>query len=96
MLKDGMGRYIIGPPTATGPQYPWGLPVVATPAIAANSFLVGAFESAAQIFDRLELEILMSTEHGSNFTNNEITIRAEERLALAVKRPAALITGTLP
>lgn len=73
MLKDGMGRYILGPPTATGPQYLWGLPVVATPAISANSFLVGAFECAAQIFDRLELEILMSTEHGNNFTNNEIT-----------------------
>jgi HK97 family phage major capsid protein len=70
--------------------------VVATPSNSANSFIVRAFASAAQIFDRLKLEILMSTEHGSNFTNNEITIRAEQRLALAVKRPAALITGTLP
>jgi hypothetical protein len=47
------------------------------------------------VIDRLELEILLSTAHGSNFTNNEITVRAEERLALAVKRPAALITGSL-
>jgi HK97 family phage major capsid protein len=96
MLKDATGRYILGPPTATGPQFLWGLPVVPTPAIPVNNFLVGAFDSAAQIFDRMDVEILLSTEHGSNFTNNEVTVRCEERLALAVKRPAALITGTLP
>jgi HK97 family phage major capsid protein len=70
--------------------------VVPTPAIPVNNFLVGAFDSAAQIFDRMDVEILLSSEHGSNFTNNEVTVRCEERLALAVKRPAALITGTLP
>jgi HK97 family phage major capsid protein len=96
MLKDATGRYILGAPTATGPQYLWGLPVVATPAIAAGSFLVGAFDSAAQIFDRMELDLLLSMEHGSNLTKNEVTILCEERIALAVKRPAALITGTLP
>jgi len=44
----------------------------------------------------MAVEILISTEHGTNFTVNEVTIRAEERLALAVKVPAALITGSMP
>ncbi len=90
MVKNANGEYILGSPTKSGPPTLWGLPVVSTPAITAGSFLVGAFDTAAQIFDRMELEILLSTEHGNNFTNNEVTVRAEERLAMAVKRPCGL------
>jgi HK97 family phage major capsid protein len=96
MLKDADGKYILGPPSSSAPAVLWGLPVVPTPAMAAGSFLCGAFDAACQIFDRMSVEVLISTEHGSNFTNNEITIRCEERLAMAVKRPPALVTGTLP
>jgi HK97 family phage major capsid protein len=73
----------------------WGLPVVPTAAIAEGSFLCGSFDLAAQLFDRMSVEILISTEHNVNFTTNEITIRAEERVALAVKQPLALITGAM-
>jgi hypothetical protein len=71
-------------------------PVSVTPALASGSFLVGNFNMAAQIFDRMGIEILISTEDGTNFQKTLITIRAENRLVLACKRPAALITGTLP
>jgi HK97 family phage major capsid protein len=71
----------------------WNLPVVTTQAMAANSWLTGAFDRAAQIFDRLELEILLSTENVDDFEKNMMTIRAEERLALAVYRPEAFVTG---
>jgi hypothetical protein len=37
-----------------------------------------------------------SDQHGTNFTVNEITIRAEERLALCVRAPLALITRWMP
>lgn len=96
MLKDAQGRYILGPPNSNAQQILWGLPVVSTPAIPVNTFLVGAFETAAQIFDRMLVEILLSTEHNVNFTTNEITVRGEERLAMICRRPAAFITGTLP
>jgi hypothetical protein len=42
---------------------------------------------------RMAVEILLSTEAGTNFTTNQITVRGESRLALAVKQPLALITG---
>lgn len=96
LLKDGMGRYLIGDPQGVISRRLWGVPVVASLALTAGTFLAGAFRNAAQIFDRLTIEILISTENNDDFEKNMITIRAEERLALVVKRPAAFITGSLP
>lgn len=102
LTKDAMGRYIVGNPSGSftgGLMYMpmlWGLPVVATQAQTVNNFLSGAFKLGAQIFDRMQVEVLISTEDQDNFIKNLITIRGEERLALAVYRPAAFVTGTLP
>jgi HK97 family phage major capsid protein len=96
LQKDSMGRYLLGDPQSTIVPRMWSLPVVESLAMSANSFLVGAFKYAAQIFDRLTVEILISTENVDDFERNLISIRAEERLALIIRRPAALITGTLP
>ncbi|OCG59923.1 phage major capsid protein [Gilliamella sp. Nev3-1] len=93
LTKDKEGRYLIGNPIdGTTPRL-WNLPVVATQAMNSNNFLVGAFNMAAQIFDRMDMEVLISTENDKDFENNMITIRAEERLALAVYRPEAFVTG---
>jgi HK97 family phage major capsid protein len=96
MLKDGMGRYLIGDPQGNIAPRLWGLPVVASIAMTAGTFLTGAFKYGAQIFDRMSIEVLLSTENADDFEKNMISIRAEERLALVVKRPAAFITGNLP
>ena len=96
LTKDAQARYILGPPGSPTPPVLWGVPLVVTPAITAGTFLTGAFGQAGQIFDRMGVEILLSTEHGTNFTTNQITIRAEERLAMSVKKPIALVTGNLP
>jgi HK97 family phage major capsid protein len=67
--------------------------VVETPAMTADKFLVGAFKLGAQIFDREDANVEISTEDSDNFRKNLVTIRAEERLALAVYRPEAFIKG---
>jgi HK97 family phage major capsid protein len=96
LLKNTLGEYILGDPSSTTAPSLWGLPVVVTAAIAQGTFLTGAFNLSAQIFDRMAVEVLLSTEAGTNFTSNQITIRAESRLALAVRQPLGLIYGTLP
>lgn len=93
--KDDDGRYLIGNPQGSATPMLWGLPVVATQAMTVDKFLVGAFDLAAQIFDRQNATVEISTEDGDNFTKNKVTIRAEERLALAVYRPEALVYGDL-
>jgi HK97 family phage major capsid protein len=90
-LKDTTGRYIIGNPADGNVPRLWNLPVVETQAMAASETLVGAFNLGAQIFDRLEIEILLSTENSTDFEKNMVTIRAEERLALAIYRPEAFV-----
>ncbi|MGG5836996.1 phage major capsid protein [Huaxiibacter chinensis] len=94
LTKDSLGRYILANPAGlTGPTL-WGLPVVATEAAAfQGKFLTGAFSAGAQIFDREETNVVISTENADDFEKNMITIRCEERLALAVKRPEAFVYG---
>ncbi|EHL6826915.1 phage major capsid protein, partial [Salmonella enterica] len=85
LTKDTLGRYILANPSGlTGPTL-WGLPVVATEAAAfKGKFLTGAFNAGAQIFDREDANVVISTENADDFEKNMISIRCEERLALAV------------
>lgn len=93
LLKDTQGRYLIGNPQGTIGATLWGLPVVASPAIAIDKFLVGAFKGGAQLFDREQANVAVSSENEDDFIRNMVTIRAEERLALAVYLPQAFIYG---
>lgn len=95
LLKDTQGRYIVSSPAEGAAPRLWRRPVVETRAMAQGDFLTGAFRLGAQIFDRQEIEILVSTENDKDFENNMVTIRAEERLAFAVYRPEAFVTGDL-
>lgn len=72
----------------------WGKPVITTNAMASGHFLVGS-SMQAQIWDRMGVEVAISTEHSTYFTENKVAIRVEERLALAVYRPSAFIYGSL-
>jgi HK97 family phage major capsid protein len=95
LLKDTLGRYILGNPSGLANPTLWGLPVVATETAAfLGKFLSGSFQYGAQIFDREDANVVISTENADDFEKNMISIRCEERLALAVKRPEAFIYGT--
>ena len=93
LTKDGENRYIWANPRALGTPTLWGDPVVETQAMTIDKFLVGAFKVAATIYDRMDAEVLISSEDRDNFIKNMLTVRAEKRLAMGVKRPLALVYG---
>lgn len=95
LTKDTQGRYIVGNPQGNLSPTLWGLPVVPTQAMGVDKFLTGAFNMGAQIFDRQNATVEVSTEDQDNFVKNKVTIRAEERLALAIYRPEAFVYGDL-
>jgi HK97 family phage major capsid protein len=73
----------------------WGLKAVITTAIAQGTVLVGGFAESAQIFRNQGISVQMTDSNVDDFINNLITLRAEERLALAVYRPAGFGKVTL-
>lgn len=95
LTKDANGQYILANPLRLASPTLWGLPVVSTEIAALEGeFLTGAFNTAAQIFDREDANVVISTENNDDFEKNMITIRCEERMALAIKRPEAFVTGS--
>ena len=66
----------------------WGIPVCVTTAIAANKFVVGAFKTCGSVVSRDGISVEAVNTNEDDFVKNLMTIRAEERLALAVRRPA--------
>ena len=93
LTKTDDGAYLFANPQNVSQPRLWGLPVVATQAMTIDKFLVGAFRLGAQIFDREDANVEISTEDSDNFRKNLVTIRAEERLGLAVYRTEAFTKG---
>lgn len=73
----------------------FGLPVVQSVGVTADTFAVGAFSQAATIYNREGVVVELSDSDSDNFTKNLVTIRAERRLALATEIPAAIRGGDL-
>ena len=92
LMKDTTGRYIAGDPVSGIPPRLWRKPVIVTTGMSTGYFIAGSGTSA-EIFDRQEVTVDISTEHSDYFTKNKVAIRCEERVALACYRPAAFIYG---
>lgn len=97
LIKDANTKgYLFSNPFGTLEARLWGLPVAQTnQAGMLGNFLTGSFADAAQIFDREDANVVVSTENADDFEKNMVSVRAEERLALAVYRPQAFVKGSL-
>lgn len=73
----------------------WGLRTVVTPAIAQGTALVGAFAQGAAVIRRKGLTVDIANQNEDDFVCNRVTVRIEERLALAVRYPAAFVKVSL-
>ena len=91
LLKETTNGYLFSSVTSGAAPMLWGMPVVVSDSMTAGDFLVGAFSLGAQIWDRMGMTVMVSTEDGDNFSENMVTILFEERLALEVSRPEAFV-----
>lgn len=98
LYKDANGQYLgggfvsgaYGNGTFTRNPDLWNLRTVVTPAIAAGTMIVGNFMSGASVVTRGGTQV--DTDYdGEDFSHNRITVRIEERLALAVRIPSAFV-----
>lgn len=95
LAKDTTGRYLFSDPHSMEAPRVWGRPVVATQSLTAGTFLTGAFDLGASIYDREEMSIRASDQHADFFVRNLVAILCEERMALVVYRGAAFVTGNV-
>jgi len=73
----------------------WGLRTVVSAAVAAGTVVVGAFEASTTVYRKGGVRVESTNSHVDDFTNNLITTRIEERVALANRIPAATVKVTL-
>lgn len=88
----GTGQYLYGMPGMSAGMNPFGVNVVLSNNMTAGKFLIGALRTSAVVYNRSGAVIEMGFV-GSDFTNNLITVRAEERLGLGTERPAGILYG---
>lgn len=99
LSKDGNGQYFGGGyfqgqygngSVLENPNL-WGLRTVVTTAATQGEILLGAFRVGATVYRKGGVRVEATNTHADNFTNNKVTVRAEERVALAVRYPAAFV-----
>lgn len=73
----------------------WGMRTIVTPAVAAKTVVVGALEAATTVYRKGGIRIESTNSDLGKFTKDIVTTRVEERLALAVRMPAAVVKVTL-
>ncbi|MBZ6253613.1 phage major capsid protein [Streptomyces olivaceus] len=93
--EDDNGAFRVAIAVAIGAEKKvWRLNVVETTAMSDGDFLIGAFGLGAQLHDRENVSVTVSSENADNFEKGLITFRADERLALEVPRPESFVIGT--
>jgi HK97 family phage major capsid protein len=110
LSKDGNGQYFGGGPlfgqygnpgfaqtdgTQVSQSSMWGYPTIVTQAVPQGTVVVGAFKLATTVYRHNGLTVESTTTNEADFINNLITTRVEERLALAVRIPNAIVKVTL-
>lgn len=95
LAKDADLNYYFGGPANATQSRIWGGPVVVTQAMTEGTYMTGAFDVAAQIFDREQVNVVISREDRDNFVKNMVTILCEQRLVQLIYRPASFVKSTL-
>lgn len=88
----GSGAYLYGLPGSQAGMNPFGLRVILSTYLQAGKVIVAKLSDSAVLYARSGAVVEMGYVN-ADFTNNLITIRAEERLGLGCDRPAGIYYG---
>lgn len=94
LLQDNENRYYFGGPQRMGTPVLWGLPVVESERLAANTAYVGDWRQAV-IWDREQATLHMTDSHSDFFIRNILVLLAEMRAAFGLLRPQAFVEITM-
>ena len=103
LRKDNSGQYLAGGfaygeygnGAVTLQPTLWGIPTVITSAVSQGTCFVGAFKAGGSVVRKNNGVIVdIANQNEDDFIKNLVTILIEERLALAVRRPAAFVKIT--
>ena len=95
--KDGQNRYYGGGYfAALHGENVWNLPIVLSNQLIANHVVVGAFDTCATLVTKAEgVTVEATNTDQDDFIKNLMTVRAECREKLAVRRPAGFVDITV-
>ena len=102
LAKDSNNQYYGGgyfygaygnTPIAEQPNL-WGLRTVITSAVEQGTCYVGAFKLGGSVISKGGMSVDIANTNEDDFIKNMVTIRIEQRLALAVRYPAAFVKIT--
>ncbi|MFG3132866.1 phage major capsid protein [Streptomyces tendae] len=92
---DDNGAFRVALQVAVGAQKKvWRINVVETTAMPDEKYLLGSFGMGAQLYDRENVSVTVSSENADNFERGVLTFRADERVALEISRPESFVIGT--
>ena len=93
LLKDSQSRYLKDQVYAGLQPSFMGVPVIINNEVNSGSFLCGDFNSC-QLWIRENLSVSFHREDGTNIRDGFVTVRCQERVALATYLPLGIIDGT--
>lgn len=73
----------------------WGMNTVVSSAVPAKTVVVGALKAAATVYRKGGVRVESTNSDQGKFTKDIVTTRIEERIALAVRVPSAVVKVTL-
>ena len=101
LTKDSNLQYLLGGPAygsygnggySANPRI-WGLPVVESNSVSAGQAIVGAFKAGSSVVTKAGegQRVEVANTDADDFEYNRVTVRIEERMALATRVPAAFV-----
>lgn len=102
LRKDSNGQYFAGgfftgaygTGGVTASPGIWGMNTIVTTAIPQGTALVGAGKQGATLYRKGGVRVEATNSNEDDFVHNRVTVRGEERVALAVRRPSAFVKVT--